>query len=136
MSNLAAAQAIYEAFGRGDIQFILEQVADDIRWDQREWPGPAHGGAVPTLVPRAGKAGVGEFFAALAGLEFHGFTLTNLLEGANQVAAIVELDATVKATGTRVQDTEVHLMTFNDDGKIVELRHILDTAKALDAYGH
>ena len=136
MSNLETAQAIYEAFGRGDIEFILEQVADDIRWDQRESPGPAHGGAVPTLVARAGKAGVGEFFAALAGLEFHDFMITNLLEGSNQVAAIAEIDATVQATGTRIRDTEVHLMTFDDDGKIVELRHILDTAKALDAYGH
>ena len=135
MSNVERAQAIYEAFGRGDISYVLEQVADDIRWDQWDPPGPAHGGSVPTLVPRSDKAGVAEFFATLSAVEFHEFQVTNLLAGGDQVAAIVDIDVTVKATGRRIQDTEIHLMTFDDDGKVVELRHFLDTAKALEAYG-
>ncbi len=36
MSNLGTTQAIYEAFGRGDIPFILDQLADDVAWEQWE----------------------------------------------------------------------------------------------------
>jgi ketosteroid isomerase-like protein len=30
-------------------------------------------------------------------------------------------------------DEELHLWTFNDNGKVVRLRHYVDTAKHLDA---
>lgn len=66
VSNLKTVQAIYEAFGRGDVPFILDQVADDVRWDHWDPPGPAHTGAVPYLSPRDGRSGVGAFFASLA----------------------------------------------------------------------
>ena len=33
MSNLQTVQDIYAAFGRGDIPAILDELADDVRWD-------------------------------------------------------------------------------------------------------
>jgi hypothetical protein len=84
---------------------------------------------VPYLVPRKGKADVGGFFAALAGIDFHGFEPVNLLAGGNQVAAVFKLDVTVKATGRRFQDLEIHLWTFGDAGEVTSMRHVLDTAK-------
>ena len=32
-ANVAAVEAIYAAFGRGDVPSILERLADDVRWD-------------------------------------------------------------------------------------------------------
>jgi ketosteroid isomerase-like protein len=34
MSNVESVQAIYDAFGRGDVAVILDHLADDVRWDQ------------------------------------------------------------------------------------------------------
>jgi ketosteroid isomerase-like protein len=34
MSNLDSVKAIYDSFGRGDIPAILDQLADDVQWDQ------------------------------------------------------------------------------------------------------
>jgi ketosteroid isomerase-like protein len=34
MGNLESVQAVYEAFGRGDVPAILGALADDVEWDQ------------------------------------------------------------------------------------------------------
>lgn len=49
-------------------------------------------------------------------------------------AVLIEVDLTVKATGKRLRDEEIHLWEFGPDGKVVSLRHFLDTAKAIDAH--
>jgi ketosteroid isomerase-like protein len=128
VSNLKTVQGIYENFGRGDVPAILEELRDDVRWDVFDPPTTSVDG-IAYLVPRTGKAGVAEFFAAVAGLEIHGFEVANLLEGGNQVVAIIHVDVTITATGKRLQDYELHVWTFDDDGKVAELRHVIDTAK-------
>jgi ketosteroid isomerase-like protein len=128
VSNLKTVQTIYESFGRGDVPAILDQLADDVRWDVWDPPTTSVDG-VSYLVPRTDKQGVGEFFASLAGLDIHSFEVRNLLEGGDQVVAIIEIDLTVRATGSRFQDYELHVWTFDDTGKVVELRHVIDTAK-------
>ena len=32
--NVGTVAAIYEAFGRGDLPAILDQLADDVQWEQ------------------------------------------------------------------------------------------------------
>ncbi len=118
--NLATIGAVYEAFGRGDVPFILDQLAADVVWETL----PGYG--VPYLEPGRGRDHVAGFFSALGALTFHGFEVRNLLAGGDQVAAIVHLDATVQATGVRVADLEVHLWTFGPDGTVTEFSHVLD----------
>jgi ketosteroid isomerase-like protein len=134
MSNIGTVQAMYEAFGQGDIPAILDQISDDVDWEA--WPVDNTGqtAGVPWLLPRRGRDGVMEFFQAVqSNLEFHSFEPQNLLEGGDQVAATIRFDATVKPTGERVQDEEVHLWTFDDDGKVTGMRHFVDTAKHIKA---
>jgi len=134
MSNAETVLAIYEAFGRGDIPAIMDRVADAVEWEQWDGANVGQDAGVPWLARRAGKAGVGDFFQAIAdNLEFHGFEPRNILEGANQVAATIAIDATVTPTGERFQDEEIHLWTFDAAGKIVGLRHYVDTAKHIKA---
>jgi ketosteroid isomerase-like protein len=46
------------------------------------------------------------------------------------VAAVVDVEATVKATGRRIKEQgEVHLWRFDDRGKVARFRHVLDTAQ-------
>ena len=134
MSNLSTIETVYEAFGRGDIPAILDQMADDVTWEQWETDNTAQEAGVPWVLPRKGRAGVMDFFQDVAaGLEFHSFEPRNLLEGGNQVVATIALDATAKVTGERFQDEEIHLWTFDDAGKISAMRHYTDTAKHIKA---
>jgi uncharacterized protein len=133
MSNSQTVQSIYEAFGRGDIPAILDCLADDVRWEH--WPDGNGAGrqGVPWLQPRNGKQEVGGFFEALGALEFHDFRPGGFLESNGQVAALVDVDVSVRETGRRFRDSEIHLWTFAADGKVSEFRHYVDTAKHVEA---
>ena len=134
MDNARTVQGIYEAFGRGDIPAIMDQVSEAVEWEQWDGANAGQDAGVPWLVRRSGKGGVGDFFQAIAdNLEFHSFEPRNILAGGDQVAATIAFDATVTPTGERLQDEEIHLWTFDDAGKVVGLRHYVDTAKHIKA---
>lgn len=120
--NTTTVAAIYAAFAAGDFPAMLAKLSPDCVW---EHDSVDHG--IPWLVPRRGLEGVEAFFASLQGLEFHQFDVRNLLEGGNQVAGIIALEVTVKASGKRVRDYEIHLWTFDEAGQVVAFRHFVDT---------
>ena len=131
MSNLDTVQAMYDAFGRGDIPFILGQLADDVAWEQWE-DNRAQKAGVDYMQSRYGPAGVGDFFAIVGQMKFAEFRVLHLMDGGDQVAAEILLDATMP-NGARVRDEEVHLWSFDEHGKVSRFRHYLDTAKHSDA---
>ena len=127
----ATVASIYDAFGTGDIAAILETLADDVRWE--EWTdNSAQKAGVPWLQRRDGKAGALEFFKIAGRMAIHEFRVLSLLAGGQQVAAEVVIEAT-GPSGGRYRDEELHLWTFNDAGKVVRLRHYVDTAKHIAA---
>lgn len=120
--HVASVQAIYAAFGRGDVPAFLAHLDEDVDWEH-DWGSPP----LSIYTPRRGRAEVAKFFAALHAIEITRFEPINLLAGGNQVAAVIRLGLTVKATGQAVTDLEMHLWTFGTDGKVTGLRHICDT---------
>jgi uncharacterized protein len=130
-ANLATVGEIYAAFARGDIAAILDAVSDDCRWEA--WSdNSAQQAGVPYLQPRLGPSGAGEFFAAVAELEIHDFEVLDCIAGPDQVAAEILIEAST-AAGGRFRDEELHLWTLGADGRIVRLRHYVDTAKHIAA---
>ncbi|HEY4595454.1 MAG TPA: nuclear transport factor 2 family protein [Thermoanaerobaculia bacterium] len=132
--HLATATAIYEAFGRGDIPGLLEHISDDVQWEA--WAdNTAQKAGVGWMVPRRGKAGVAEFFQVVAEeLDIQEFQVLSLMAGGNQVAAEFVISANLKKGEGSYRDEEMHLWTFGADGKVVRLRHYLDTAKHVAAW--
>ena len=129
--NTATVASIYEAFGTGDIPAILETLADDVRWEERT-DNSAQKAGVPWLQRGDGKSGALAFFKISGQMTIHEFRVLSLLAGGQQVVAEVVIDAT-GPSGRRYRDEELHLWTFNDVGKIVRLRHYVDTAKHIAA---
>ncbi len=130
-ANLATVQEIYAAFGRGDFPAILDLIAGDCRWEA--WAdNSAQRAGVPYLQPQIGPSGVGEFFAAVAELEIHEFEVLECIAGRDQVAAEILIEASTPGGG-RFRDEELHLWTLGADGRIVRLRHYIDTAKHIAA---
>ncbi len=129
MNNLVTTvQAMYEAFGKGDIPFILNLVSDDAQWEH--WAdNSAQNAGVPWMVARKGKAGAMEYFVSISKLQIKEFSILSIMANETQVAAEFVLEADVPATGKHYRDEEMHLWTFNKEGKIIRLRHYLDTAK-------
>ena len=123
-ANVATVMAIYQAFGRGDVGFILDQLDDDVAWERG---AEDHG--VPWLQPGRGHDHVRRFFTVLAEqLELTVFEPGPPLANEHQVAVPVTIEARVRSTGKQVRDeSEMHLWTFGGDGKVVAFNHVTDT---------
>ena len=84
-------------------------------------------GHIP-FTPRSKKVLELSLREALGALEFKKFQPTQMLESGNTVVALLDIEATVKATGKPLNETdEMHLWRFNDDGSVASFRHGADT---------
>lgn len=119
--HVATVQAIYAAFGRGDIPAILGHLAEDVAWEH-DWGGTP----LPLYRPRKGRDAVPGFFSELQAIEIARFEPVNLLTGGDQVVAVIRLEATARATGRKITDLEAHLWTFGADGRVHAFRHLAD----------
>lgn len=128
-TNLLTIQQIYACFGQGDIPGILEKLDDNVRWE--EWAdNSAQKAGVPWMQAQQGKEGALAFFQTVgSSLQIKDFQILSLMDGGNQIAAEFIIEAAVLATGKNYRDEEMHLWTFNEEGKVVRLRHYLDTHK-------
>ena len=120
--HIATVGASYEAFGKGDIPFILSCLAEDVEWDNREHHG------IPLLVPRKGRAEVGLFFQELMNVEMQGFSVEKLYDGGASVLAWASVSWKWKPSGRGFSDPfEFHLWEFNAEGKVSRFLHLVDT---------
>src|SRR3954447_3507727 len=132
VSNISTVQGIYEAFGKGDVPAILAVLADDVEWES--WPDNwAVKAGVPWMVPRKGPADVAHFFEAVSKMEIKDVQVKNMIDGGDQVVVEFEIEARVPDTDTTFRDQELHLWSFDDQGKVSRLRHYTDTAKQIAA---
>jgi hypothetical protein len=113
---------MYEAFGRGDIPAILEEVDEKVEWDTE----CAQEG-VPWLQPRHGKSGVAAFFESLAPIEYTRFEPHTFFENDDKVFVLVGIEAKHQGK-TYWFPNEGHYFRFNSGGKVVKVDHVADTA--------
>ena len=131
MDHIATVQEIYEAFGRGDVAAVLDRLAEDVDWEAGG--SSAHDEGVPWLLRRRGRDGAAEFFATLDAFETRRFEPLSFLAGPSQVAAVIGIELAVRASGFVIADEEIHLWSFDDAGLVSAFRHLVDTAKHIDA---
>src|SRR5688500_12180442 len=116
---LDTIQAVYAAFGRGDVPAVLDLVDDDVDWGRTV-------AGVPHLQHGIGKATAVAYFQAVGEtMEFHGFAPRLFLTNGEHVAVVLDVDMTVRPTGRRISFDEVHEFTIRD-GRIVRYRPHLD----------
>lgn len=132
--NTVALAAIYDAFGRGDVAYILGQLADDVLFDADWTDNHAQRAGVPHLMPRRGPAQVAEFFALIGAWRVDEFEVLDLIGSGDQVVAEIRAGFTLP-NGGRLVDDELHLWTFDTEGKVTRFRHYVDTAKHLAVAG-
>lgn len=127
-TNLETVQTIYEAFGKGDMPTILSHIADDVQWEA--WAdNSAQKHNVPWLKPRYGKEGAMEFFGIVAQLNLLDFQILSMMDGGSKIAVEVGFRTDSTPLCESFADEEIHLWTFNEEGKVIGLRHYADTYK-------
>ena len=115
-------EAIYAAFGRDDIAGILDTLREDVEWEH-----DVVDYGIPWLVRRRGRARVAGFFEALHALDIRRFEPKRILADDTMVAAVIHVEIAVRATSRVITDVELHLWTFDAQGKVARFRHVADT---------
>src|SRR5262245_42853671 len=122
-ANLAQAHALYDAFGRGDIETILQGCAPNIQW---------HSGGVredfAAFGKRSGIDGVKSFFKDVAeNNQFSLFEPRDFFASGDKVVAIGHYTMTQKKTGKPVDSDWAHIFTIKG-GKCIAWRELNDSA--------
>ena len=126
MSHADTIRAVYEAFGRGDINAIIERLAPDVQWDSDRAPND-----VPWLQGWRGRHEVPKFFAALAEhLDLRRFEPKVIVESGDTVLATFEMEAYARRTGKLIPEVQAaHIWRFDSAGRIISYKN------AVDSYG-
>lgn len=128
-------QDLYAAFGRGDIPALLAALHPDVDWKLNVDPAAPGAKRIPDFQPFRGRAGVGEFFAAIArDLEFHAFTPQAFFAQGDEVLVRVQMELTVRPTGRHLSIESIHAFAFDAGGLVTRFREYLDTLGAAAAW--
>jgi len=129
--NIETARQMYQAFGRGDVQAILDRVTDDV-----DWSTDAAIESAPWYGPRHGKDGLISFFEAIGKTgpvtEFTPLAFASNDDG--DVMVFLRYAFTVTATGKHVAMNMHHYWRFRD-GQACFVRSSEDTAQVAAALG-
>ena len=128
-ANVALIKSVYEAFGRGDVDFIANQVGPEARWDFNVAKSD-----VPWHQPAVGPGGLPTFIGnPMSNVELHAFEPRHFVAAGNDVIAHVRIAMTVRRTGKQIDEERLHWWKVRD-GRIEGLRHFEDTAQVVAAW--
>lgn len=127
-SNKQSVEEIYAAFGRGDIEFILNTLAGDFDWyHPREQEIPWGG-------RRKTRDEVAQFFVAIASnVDIEVFEPQEFTAGGDNVFVTGREKLRSKATGKTCQPEWIHKWTLRD-GKVTAWREYTDTASVAEMF--
>jgi ketosteroid isomerase-like protein len=122
--NPAFVRSLYDAFGRGDIETIIDNLDPAI-----EWVSNGSGDTIPWGGTRSGRAGAASFFQALGdNLEFEAFEPRQFLDAGDAVTVLGRSRARFKGNGSDAFDSEwAHIFTIRD-GKVARFQEYYDSA--------
>lgn len=126
--NTAIIQALYRAFGAGDMPVILATLDSQIEWNEAEnFPYADRN-------PYIGVDTVLQGVFARLGAEWDNFAAASeeILGSGDTVVSLGRYRAVCKATGKPVNAQFVHVFRLRD-GKVVRFQQYTDTAQFRDA---
>jgi ketosteroid isomerase-like protein len=126
--NVNIVQQAYADFKKGNIEGVLQVLADNIQWELPQIKG------VPFSGKRAGRSAVGNFFAIVnENQESLIFEPREFIANNEQVVATGFYRWRVKTTGKQFEAEFAHIFTIRE-GKVTKFVEYMDTAAVLAAY--
>jgi ketosteroid isomerase-like protein len=125
--NIQTITKMYEAFGQGNIPYIIDQLTDDVRWVSRFEP------IVPWAGDFSGKKEVPRFFQAIGdSVDVTAFNPHEFVAQGDTVVSLGEFGCRVRATGKSALTPWVFIWKFRD-GRVSSYEQFHDPAIA-DAF--
>ena len=127
--NINIVKELYAAFGRGDIEGILNMLSEDVEWNS---PGPE--GILPTAGVHRGRDGVAKYFSQLGqAADIEAFEPQEFIANDNTVVATSQVRARLFGPNRTINYELVHIFTIRD-GKIQRFREHFDTALSVEIF--
>ena len=109
--NLETVKTIYDAFGRGDVDTILDSLTDDV-----DWSSEAASRSASWYGRRSGKRGVAEYFAAIGKtIEVLDFTQLSFTANDTEVMVLSQFRMRSRRNGKESAMQLHHYWRFRDD---------------------
>lgn len=126
--NVELVRGLYEAFGEGDVQAVLERMDEGIEWNEAE--NFLYADRSPYVGPQAVLEGV---FVRL-GEDWEVFEVEpdELLDAGDRVVALGHYATKYRATGKEARAQFAHVWGVRG-GKVTSFRQYTDTKKFSDA---
>jgi ketosteroid isomerase-like protein len=122
--NIQLVESIFDAFGRGDIPYILDRLTDDVRFQARLDP------IVPWSGEYTGKSNVVNYFQALGGaVEVGEHPVNQLVAQDDTVVAIGDVNFRVRETGNHGSSSWIYVWKVRD-GQIYDYEQFNDPGLA------
>lgn len=124
-ANVQLVREAYAAFGRGDIQSILDSLSDNV-----EWKAPP---VEPIAGTYRGRDGVAEFFRKVAEtFEFTRFEPREFVAQGDRVLVLGHYAANARSTG-RTVDSDWAMAFTVTNGQVSRFQEYTDTAAVVTA---
>ncbi|MBA4854022.1 nuclear transport factor 2 family protein [Emticicia sp. BO119] len=121
-TNKETVEAMYQAFGQGNIPFILGTVSEEFTWTD-----PSNPAIVPQGGTFVGKSGFLDFFEKLSEkVETTLFAVDNYLAEGNTVVASGRHGVRIKTSGQDYTTNWIMIWDF-ENGKPIKGRSVFDT---------
>ena len=129
MTNTEIVKVMYEAFGRGDIEAILNKMADDV-----EWLSSPESKTIPTGGTFRGRAGVADFFQKVGdNIEFESFMPERYIEQGDTVVALGSYSGRSKTLKKKFSSPWSMVFTLKG-GKLARFEEHYDTEAVASAF--
>lgn len=126
---LTSVQNLYAAFGRGDLPFILDRLAEDVEWG---YPGPD---TIPYAGRFQGRNAVAGFFAKLGeSVEFQAFEPRTFLSEGGTVVVLGRERGSARRTGRAFDVDWAHVFVLRE-GKVASFVEYTNTSAVAAAFG-
>lgn len=126
--NTDLIRALYAAFRRGDVNFILANLDPSI-----EWVSNGDGSVIPWGGRRGGVVGAASFFQLLSeNLDFEVFEPRIYLDAGDVVTVLGRTRARLKRGGGAFESEWAHVFTIRD-GKLARFQEFYDSAAIVAA---
>ncbi len=127
--NTENAKRSYELFKAGDVGSLMNLYTEDSDWETPDTENVPHGGK------RRGREQMMEVFSLVVGnMQNLHFEPREFVAQDKTVVVLGDYGWRINSTGKEFTSDFVHVLTFDDAGKITSFKEHLDTAKARDAY--
>jgi ketosteroid isomerase-like protein len=121
--NISVVQALYAAFGRGDMATVMAGLTDDVEW---VLPGPKE--VIPFAGTHHGREAVAQFFLKMnETLEFEQLEPREFVAQGDKVVVLGHSRDRMKSTGRTIENEWAAVVTLRD-GKVARYQIYEDTA--------